>query len=54
MHIDQHPVVQSSIQDEKVKSTNLGKLDGLVSQIGCSDFDRTEANVIAIKNDSST
>jgi hypothetical protein len=41
MHMDQDQEEQSSVQKEKVKSVSLGKPDGLVSQTGVSDFDRT-------------
>jgi hypothetical protein len=36
MHIDQDQGEQSSVKKEKIKSASLGKLDGLVSQTGCS------------------
>jgi hypothetical protein len=46
MHIDQDHVVQSSIQDEKVKFANLRKPDGLVSQTRCSSFGRIEPKLL--------
>jgi hypothetical protein len=45
MHMDQDQEEQSSVQKEKVKSVSLGKPDGLVSQTGVSDFDRTRIDL---------
>jgi hypothetical protein len=43
-HIDQEQVVQSKIQEEEAKSTNLRKSDSPISLTGCSGFGRTEAS----------
>jgi hypothetical protein len=45
MHIGQGQEEQSSVQKKKVKSTSLGKLDGLVSQTRVSDFGRTKIDL---------
>jgi hypothetical protein len=43
IHTNQNLEEQSSVQkEEKVKSTSLRKLDGLISQTGGSSFGRTE------------
>jgi hypothetical protein len=42
INIDQDQEEQLSVQKEKVKSVSLGKLDGLISKIGVSGFDRTK------------
>jgi hypothetical protein len=43
IHTNQNLEEQSSVQkEEKVKSTSLRKLDGLISQTGGSSFGKTE------------
>jgi hypothetical protein len=46
IHINQDKEEQSSVQKEKVKSTNLKKPDGLVSQTRVSGFGRTETKLV--------
>jgi hypothetical protein len=53
IHIDQDQEEQSSVQKEKVKSANLGKSNGLVSQTRVSGFGRTKIT-LAEEGDCST
>jgi hypothetical protein len=53
MHVDQDQEEQSSVQKEKVKSGSLGKLDGLISQTGVSNFSRIKID-LAEEDDCST